>query len=65
MTTPDHLPVLSKGKQAPGSGNVCAEQAVNWLVSGQAECERLTGHVPSTYDSLRLERLGELVGIVE
>jgi hypothetical protein len=31
----------------------------------QAECERLTGHVPSTYDSLRLERLGELVGIVE
>ena len=30
-----NLPILSAGKQAQGSGKVCAEQAVNWLVSGR------------------------------
>jgi hypothetical protein len=24
--TPNHLPILSTGKQAPGSGKVCAER---------------------------------------
>ena len=30
-----NLPILSAGKQEQGSGKVCAEQAVNWLVSGR------------------------------
>jgi hypothetical protein len=35
MTIPDRLPILSRGRQPPGSGRVCAEQAVAWLVSGR------------------------------
>lgn len=34
---PDRLPILVRGKQAAGSGAVCAEQAVNWLVSGRLD----------------------------
>jgi hypothetical protein len=37
MNLPDSLPILSNGKQPPGSGKVCAEQAVNWLVSGRLD----------------------------
>lgn len=38
------LPILSAGKQTPGSGKVCAEQAVNWLVSGRLELGDETDH---------------------
>lgn len=34
---PDRLPILSRGKQEPGSGRVCAEQAAGWLVSGRLD----------------------------
>jgi len=35
------------------------------LAGAQAECERLTGHVPALPDMARLQRLGELVGTRE
>ena len=41
---PDRLPVLSRGAQAPGSGKVCAEQAVNWLNSGRLILDNETDH---------------------
>ena len=41
---PDRLPVLSKGKQGPGTGKVCAEQAVNWLDSGRLDLGDETDH---------------------
>ena len=41
---PERLPVLSGGKQEPGSGKVCAEQAVNWLVSGRLDLGTETDH---------------------
>ena len=41
---PDTLPILSSGRQAPGSGKVCAEQAVNWLVSGRLDLGDETDH---------------------
>lgn len=31
---PDCLPILARGKQFPGNGKLCAEQFVDWLVSG-------------------------------
>jgi hypothetical protein len=37
MLLPERLPVLASGKQSPGSGRVCSEQAVNWLVSGRVD----------------------------
>ena len=40
----DNLPILSNGKQEPGSGKVCAEQAVNWLVSGRLDLGDETDH---------------------
>jgi hypothetical protein len=41
---PDNLPLLSAGKQSPGSGAVCAEQAVSWLVSGRLDLGDETDH---------------------
>jgi hypothetical protein len=38
------LPILSAGKGAPGTGKVCAEQAVNWLVSGRLDLGDETDH---------------------
>jgi hypothetical protein len=34
---PATLPILSHGKGASGSGKVCAEQAISWLVSGEMD----------------------------
>ena len=48
---PDRLPVLSKGKQGPGTGKVCAEQAVNWLDSGRLDLGDETDH-PSCVQSV-------------
>ena len=39
-----NLPILSAGKQEPGSGQVCAEQAVNWLVSGRLDLGAESDH---------------------
>ena len=44
MTLSGRFPILSSGKQEPGSGKVCAEQAVNWLVSGQLDLGDETDH---------------------
>ena len=44
LELPDRLPVLSKGKQGPGTGKVCAEQAVNWLDSGHLDLGDETDH---------------------
>lgn len=44
MNLPTNLPILSGGKQAPGSGQVCAEQAINWLVSGRLDLGDETDH---------------------
>jgi hypothetical protein len=44
IEVPTQLPKLSGGKGAPGSGNVCAEQAVNWLVSGRLDLADETDH---------------------
>ena len=41
---PNNLPRLSAGKQDPGSGNVCAEQAISWLVSGRLDLGDETDH---------------------
>ena len=37
MNIPENLPKLKGGLGAPGSNEVCAEQAINWLVSGRLE----------------------------
>jgi len=44
MNIPTNLPKLKGGIGAPGSGEVCAEQAVNWLVSGRLELGDETDH---------------------
>jgi hypothetical protein len=44
MNLPTHLPTLSNGKQEPGSNQVCAEQAVSWLVSGRLNLADETDH---------------------
>ena len=41
---PTNLPKLKGGIGAPGSGEVCAEQAVNWLVSGRLDLGDETDH---------------------
>lgn len=38
------LPILSAGKGEPGTNKVCAEQAVNWLVSGRLDLGDETDH---------------------
>ena len=38
------LPTLSAGKGEPGTNKVCAEQAVNWLVSGRLDLGDETDH---------------------
>ena len=38
------LPILSAGKGEPGTNKVCAEQAVNWLVSGRFDLGDETDH---------------------
>jgi hypothetical protein len=66
---PNQLPRLSSGKQNPGSGNVCAEQAISWLVSGRLDL----GDETDTPDCVNpvlnklaivVNDLGELVGVV-
>ena len=68
---PDTLPILSPGKQPPGSGKVCAEQAVNWLVSGRLDLGDETDHPECVQpvlnalairvnDSLPADRRGEM-----
>ncbi len=44
MNVPTRLPMLSEGKQEPGTNQVCAEQAVNWLVSGRLSLGDETDH---------------------
>jgi hypothetical protein len=44
MNMPTNLPTLSGGKQETGSNKVCAEQAVNWLVSGRLDLGDETDH---------------------
>ena len=44
MSIPTNLPKLKGGIGAPGSGEVCAEQAVNWLVSGRLDLGDETDH---------------------
>jgi hypothetical protein len=41
---PDRLPVLACGKQPPGNGKLCAEQFVDWLVSGMQDLGDHTDH---------------------
>jgi hypothetical protein len=41
---PNNLPKLSKGKQNPGTNQVCAEQAIGWLVSGRLDLGDETDH---------------------
>ena len=43
-TIPNNLPKLIAGAGAKGSNQVCAEQAVNWLVSGRLELGDETDH---------------------
>jgi hypothetical protein len=38
------LPILSAGRGEPGTNRVCAEQAVNWLVSGRLDLGDETDH---------------------
>jgi hypothetical protein len=44
MNIPERLPKLKGGIGAEGSGEVCAEQAVNWLVSGRLTLGDETDH---------------------
>jgi hypothetical protein len=44
MNIPERLPKLIGGKGLPGSGEICAEQAVNWLVSGHLDLGDETDH---------------------
>ena len=44
LNIPDNLPILSGGKQQPGSGKVCFEQAINWLVSDRLDLGDETDH---------------------
>jgi hypothetical protein len=44
MNIPSNLPILSNGKQDPGTNKVCAEQAINWLVSGRSDLGDETDH---------------------
>jgi hypothetical protein len=44
MNIPDQLPKLKGGLGAPGSNEVCAEQAINWLVSGRIDLGEETDH---------------------
>jgi hypothetical protein len=44
MLLPDSLPILKSGKQPAGSGSVCSEQAVNWLVSGRLDLGNESDH---------------------
>jgi hypothetical protein len=46
MQLPNHLPILAAGKQPAGSGKVCSEQAVSWLVSGRLDLGDETDHPP-------------------
>jgi hypothetical protein len=72
---PNQLPRLKGGKGSPGSGEVCAEQAVSWLVSGRLDLQDETDH-PSCVqpvlnqlaiyvnDALPDERRGEMWPII-
>jgi hypothetical protein len=44
MNIPERLPKLIGGKGSPGLGEICAEQAVNWLVSGRLDLGDETDH---------------------
>ena len=58
------LPILSVGRGEPGTNKVCAEQAVNWLVSGRQRnvTKLVSGSSSVTDDPERIKRLAEMVG---
>ncbi len=54
IAVPDHLPILSRGRQPPGSGAVCSEQAITWLMSGRIDLGDETDHPSCVQPTLNI-----------